>query len=58
LLVVAPGEDRRLVGDVREVGAREARRLARDRSDVDVAGERLAARVDVQDRLSTRQVGR
>ena len=46
--VAAAGEDRRLVADVREVGAGEAGGLARDRLEVDVVGERLAARVDAR----------
>ena len=44
--------------DVREVGAGETGCLARDRSEVDVVGERLAARVHVQDRLAAGKVGR
>ena len=45
----AAGEDRRLVGDVREIGARQAGRLARDDLEVDVGIERLALRVDAED---------
>src|SRR5919108_2005229 len=58
LLVLAPGEDRGFVRDVREVGAGQPGRLSRDRRQVDVGGERLAAGVDVEDRLAAVQVGR
>ena len=53
-----PGEDRGLVAEVREIGAREARRLPRDRAEVDVGRERLVARVNAEDRLAARHVGR
>ncbi len=43
------GEDRCLVGDVREIGARQAGRLARDDLEIDVGIERLALRVDAED---------
>ena len=50
LLVVAPrGEQRRLVGEVREVGADHARRGRRERVEVDVGVERQRARVDLED---------
>ena len=49
LLARAGGEQRGLVDEVREVGAGEAGRLARERVDVDVLGQRLAARVDLED---------
>ena len=41
--------DRRLVADVRQVGAGQAGGLARDAVEVDVLGERLAARVHGED---------
>ena len=44
------GEDRGLVDEVGEVGAGEARRLARDALDVDALVERLALGVDLEDR--------
>ncbi len=50
LLVAPGGEDRGLVDEVREVGAREARRLAGDRLDLDRLVERLALGVDLEDR--------
>ena len=56
-LVRARGEQRRLVDQVREVGAGEAGRLARERVEVDVLGERLAARVDLEDLLAALAVG-
>ena len=43
------GEQRRLVDQVGEVGAREAGRAARDRSQVDVGVDRDLARVDAED---------
>ena len=57
LAVLAGREDRRLVAEVREVGAGEARRLAGDHREVDVA-ERLAARVHLHDLLAAGHVGR
>jgi hypothetical protein len=48
--------DRRLVADVREVGAREAGCLPRDRLQVDVLSERLAARVDPENLLAAGEV--
>ena len=56
--VAAAGEDRGLVADVREVGAGEAGGLARDDLEVDVVGERLAARVHLEDLLAAGEVGR
>jgi hypothetical protein len=53
----AAGEDGRLVADVGEVGAREAGGLARDRVEIDVLRKRLAARVDLEDRLTPREIG-
>ena len=58
LLAVAAGEDRGLVGDVLELRAGQAGRLARDRHEVDVLPERLAARVDAENRLAAREVRR
>ena len=54
----AAGEDRRLVAEVREVGAREPGRVARDRGQVDALGERLAPRMHAQDLLAAGEVGR
>ena len=51
LLAVPRGEERRLVHEVREVGAGEARSPACERLEVDVLGERLAPRVDLEDAL-------
>ena len=49
-LLVAPSrQDGGLVDEVREVGAGEARRLARDAFDIDALVERLALGVDPQD---------
>jgi len=47
-----------LVGDVREIGAGQARGLARDRDEVDVRGERLPARVHLENRFAPREIGR
>ena len=58
LLLVAAGEDGGLVADVREVGAGQPGGLPRDPSQVDVRRQRLAARVDGQDRLAAGEVGR
>ena len=56
LLVAARGEDRGLVHDVGEVGAREAGRDLRDAEQLDVLVERLAADVHVEDRAATPDV--
>ena len=59
LLVAAPrGEQRRLVDEVREVGADHAGRRRGDRAQVDVVGERNPARVDVEDLRAPVLVGR
>ena len=57
-LARAAGEDRRLVGDVLELRAGQAGGLARDRAQVDVVRERLAAHVDVEDLLAAGEIGR
>jgi hypothetical protein len=49
LLAVAGGEQGGLVDEVGEVRAGEAGRLAGERVEVDVALQRLAARVDLED---------
>ena len=49
LLAVAGGEESRLVDQVREVGAREAGGAGGERVEVDLARERLAARVHLED---------
>ena len=56
-LAVAGGEQRRLVDEVGEVGAGEAGRLAGERVDVDLLGQRLAARVDLEDLRAALAVG-
>ncbi len=58
LLVAPAGEDGGLVGDVRELGARQPRGAAGEHAQVDVRREGLRARVDAQDRLAPRHVGR
>ena len=58
LKLLAAGEDRGLVADVREVGAGEAGGLLRDHVQVDVRRERLAARVHVEDRFASSEIGR
>src|SRR5436853_48143 len=50
------GEDRGLVHDVREIGAREAGRDLSDPQQVDGLVERLAANVDVEDALAALDV--
>ena len=50
-------EQRGLVDQVREVGAGEAGRLAGQRVDVDLLGQRLAARVDLEDLRAALAVG-
>ena len=55
--VVAHRDDRRLVHEVREVGAREAGCRARDHIEIDVVAEVLAARVHRQDRRALAEVG-
>ena len=57
LLVAAGRQDRRLVDEVREVGAGEAGRLARDALDVDALVERLALGVDLEDLDAALHVG-
>src|SRR5581483_2194420 len=52
------GGDRGLVADVRELGAREPGRLARDRRERGVGMKRLAARVDGEDRLAAGEIRR
>ncbi len=54
----APGEDGGLVAEVCEIGARKPRRLLRDQAQIHVGRERLAARVDPQDRLPAGNVRR
>jgi len=49
LLVAARGEDRRLVDEVGEIGA-GSRRLTGDGLDLDLLVERLALRMDLEDR--------
>ncbi len=51
-LARARGEQSRLVDQVGEVGAGEPRRLPGERVEVDVLGERLAPRVDLEDVLA------
>ena len=54
---LARRDQRRLVDEVGEVGAREAGRAARDRPQVDVGLERDLARVHAQDLLAALDVG-
>ncbi len=56
LLVPARRQDRRLVDEVREIGAGEAGRLAGDAFDVDELVERLALGMDLEDRDATLHV--
>ena len=58
LQLLAAREDRGLVADVREVGAGEPGGLTRDDREVDVRGQRLAARVDQEDLLASGEIGR
>src|SRR5690606_38394700 len=53
----ARGEEGRLVEDVREIGAREARRAGRDVIEVDPGREGLLARVDLENLLTAAHVG-
>jgi hypothetical protein len=55
--VLAGGEDRSLVAEVGEIGARQAGGLAGDQAEVDVA-DRLAPRVHAHDLLAAGDVGR
>ena len=48
LLVLARGQDRRLVGQVAQVGPGHADHLAGDLFEVDVVGQRLVARVHLE----------
>ena len=57
LLVVARRVQSRLVDEVREVCAGEARRAARDDLDVDVLAERNLARVNLENALAAAHVG-
>src|SRR4051812_36263839 len=56
-LAVARAQQRRLVDQVRQVGAGEAGGLAGQRVDVDLLRERLAARVDLEDLRAALAVG-
>ena len=56
-LARAGGQQRRLVDQVGEVGAGEAGGLAGERVEVDLAGQRLAAGVDLEDVLAALAVG-
>ena len=56
-LALAGGEQGGLVDEVLQVGAREARGLAGERVQLDALGERLAARVDLEDVLAALAVG-
>ena len=53
----APGEERRFVHEIGQVGAGEAGRSARDRSQVHVGVDRDLARVDAEDRFASLHVG-
>src|SRR5438270_9290586 len=57
LLAAARCEERGLVDEVREVGAREARRAGRERLEVDLRRERLALRVHLEDAAAADAVG-
>ena len=57
-MAAAGGEQRRLVDEVREIGADHARRRRGDPPEVDVGAERHAARVHLEDRLAAVPVGR
>ena len=57
LLAVAGGQQRRLVDEVGEVGAGEARRLAGERREVDLLRDRLALGVHLEDLLAAGAVG-
>ena len=58
LLPFATREDRRLVGDVGQVGAGQTRGLTGDLVEVDTRRQRLARRVHAQDLLATDEIGR
>src|SRR5712691_8541075 len=58
LQLLAPGEDRGLVADVREVRAGQSCRLLRNQMQIDVRGEGLPACVHVQHRLASGEIGR
>ena len=57
LLAAARREQRRLVDDVREVGAGESGRLRREDVEVELLAERLALRVDLEDVAAALAVG-
>ena len=57
LLVLARGEERRLVDQVGQIGAREARRAAREHLEVDIGRQRDPPRVDREDLLPPLDVG-
>src|SRR6266540_4248770 len=58
LLAAAGGEQRRLVDEVREIGAGEAGRPGGECVEVDLRGERLALRVHLEDLAAAVSVGR
>uniref|UniRef100_A0A0S6YYV3 Uncharacterized protein n=1 Tax=Mizugakiibacter sediminis TaxID=1475481 RepID=A0A0S6YYV3_9GAMM len=55
--VLARGEQRRLVDQVGEIRAGEARRAARDHHRLDVGGDRHLAHVHLEDLLAAAHVG-
>src|SRR5205823_2310076 len=58
IAIRAARADRRLVGDVLEIRAREAGRVARDHLQVDVLTEWLSAGVDAENFLAAREIRR
>ena len=57
LLVVARGENRSLINKVAQVGTAEPRGLAGEDLEIDLAVERLVARVHLEDRAAAANVG-
>src|SRR4029077_7815170 len=57
LLVVAGGENRGLINKVARVGPGKTGRLPRQHFEVDLAVERLVARVSLENRAATADVG-
>src|SRR5207248_1153828 len=57
LLAAARREERSLVDEVREIGAREAGGSGRERAQIDLRCERLALRVHLEDLLAADAIG-
>ena len=53
----APGPERRLVDEIRQIGARKTRRASRDHAEIDIRSQRTLLRVNAQYLSPTADVG-